>query len=233
MVTGRDVDLRTLCHSCRFACQQRMLKTFLGPDYSPPSEDGIVWQISIYQYTMLSTWCFEHSGDISSSLLVNLSHTHESWAGRNTWCGYVCSEFIYWALWRTMIRTKYFFVCSPDPFWLCSVPGVLSTLVTSVVFYSLTQATLISPVQDKTHVCRYVHSAFIHWALWRILMKTKYFFVRSPQAFWLCSALGVLSTLVTSVVLYSLNLSIKSWAWWNTCMWIYIYISTITIHYLF
>ena len=26
----------------------------------------------------LSTWCFEHSGDISCSLLVNLSHTDES-----------------------------------------------------------------------------------------------------------------------------------------------------------
>ena len=32
----------------------------------------------------LSTWCFEHSGDISYSLLVNPSHTNESWEGRNT-----------------------------------------------------------------------------------------------------------------------------------------------------
>ena len=32
----------------------------------------------------LSTWCFEHSGDISCSLLVNLSHTDESWKWRNT-----------------------------------------------------------------------------------------------------------------------------------------------------
>ena len=32
----------------------------------------------------LSTWCFEHSGDISCSLLVNPSHTDESWEGRNT-----------------------------------------------------------------------------------------------------------------------------------------------------
>ena len=32
----------------------------------------------------LSTWSFEHSGDISCSLLDNLSHTDESWAGRNT-----------------------------------------------------------------------------------------------------------------------------------------------------
>ena len=32
----------------------------------------------------LNTWCFEHSGDISCFLLVNLSHTDESWAGRIT-----------------------------------------------------------------------------------------------------------------------------------------------------
>ena len=32
----------------------------------------------------LSTWCFEHSGDISYSLLVNPSHTDESSEGRNT-----------------------------------------------------------------------------------------------------------------------------------------------------
>ena len=36
----------------------------------------------------LSTWCFEHSGDISCSLLVNPSYTEESWEGRNT-CMYI------------------------------------------------------------------------------------------------------------------------------------------------
>ena len=38
---GMDGGLSTLCHSCGFACQQRMLKTFLGPGYLP-SEDGVV-----------------------------------------------------------------------------------------------------------------------------------------------------------------------------------------------
>ena len=32
----------------------------------------------------LSTWYFEHSGDISCSVLVNLSHTDESWQRQNT-----------------------------------------------------------------------------------------------------------------------------------------------------
>ena len=31
-----------------------------------------------------STWCFEHSGDISCSALVDPSHTDESWKGGNT-----------------------------------------------------------------------------------------------------------------------------------------------------
>ena len=35
-------------------------------------------------FAKLSTWCFEHSGDISCSLLVNPSHTDEYWEGRNT-----------------------------------------------------------------------------------------------------------------------------------------------------
>ena len=38
----RDGSLSTLCHSCRFACQQRVLKTFRRPGYFQ-SEDGVVW----------------------------------------------------------------------------------------------------------------------------------------------------------------------------------------------
>ena len=34
-----DGGLSTLCHSCGFACQQRVLKTFPGPGYLR-SEDG-------------------------------------------------------------------------------------------------------------------------------------------------------------------------------------------------
>ena len=40
----------------------------------------------------LSTWCLEHSGNLSCSLLVNLIHTDESWEGRNTYlCIYKCA----------------------------------------------------------------------------------------------------------------------------------------------
>ena len=60
------------------------------------------------------------------------------------------------------MRTKYFFVRSPQAFWLSSAPGVLSTLVTLVVLYSLTLATLMSPGQDETRVFGYVRSEFIH-----------------------------------------------------------------------
>ena len=37
---GRDGGLSTLCHSCRFPCQQRVLKTFPGPGYLH-SKDGV------------------------------------------------------------------------------------------------------------------------------------------------------------------------------------------------
>ena len=39
---GRDGGLSTLYHSCEFACQQRVLKTFPGPGYLR-SEDAVVW----------------------------------------------------------------------------------------------------------------------------------------------------------------------------------------------
>ena len=55
------------------------------------------------------------------------------------------------------MRTKYLFVRSPQAFWQSSAPGVLSTLVTSVVLYSLTRATLMSPGQDKTRVYIYTN----------------------------------------------------------------------------
>ena len=42
MAIGKDGGLSTLCHSCGFACQQRVLKTFPGPGYLC-SKDGIVW----------------------------------------------------------------------------------------------------------------------------------------------------------------------------------------------
>ena len=38
---GRDGGLNTLCHGCKFACQQRVLKTFPGPGYLH-SGDGVV-----------------------------------------------------------------------------------------------------------------------------------------------------------------------------------------------
>ena len=45
-----------------------------------------------------STWCFEHFGDISCSVLVHPGHTDESWEGRNT------SLWIY-TLWIYSLRT--------------------------------------------------------------------------------------------------------------------------------
>ena len=42
----------------------------------------------------LSTRCFEHSADSSCSLLVNPSHTDESWEGRNT-CMWIYTLWTY------------------------------------------------------------------------------------------------------------------------------------------
>ena len=46
---------------------------------------------------------------------------------------------------------------TPEAFWQSSAPGPLSTLVTSVVLYSLTRSTLMSPGKDETHVCGQIY----------------------------------------------------------------------------
>ena len=45
----------------------------------------------------------------------------------------------------------------------------------------------MSPGQYETRVCGYVLFGFIDRALLRTLMRPKYVFVCSPQAFWLSS----------------------------------------------
>ena len=61
---------------------------------------------------------------------------------------YLRSAFINWALWRTLMRTGYFLFVHHTT----SILAKLSTLVTSVVLYSLTWATLMSPGKDETRV---------------------------------------------------------------------------------
>ena len=60
---GRDGGLSTLCHSCGFACQQRVLKTFPGPGYLH-SEDGVVWLwhplLNLYVYCIYLACMFSY-----------------------------------------------------------------------------------------------------------------------------------------------------------------------------
>ena len=43
---GKDGGLSTLCHSCGFACQQGLLKTFPGTGYLR-FKDGVVWHFLV------------------------------------------------------------------------------------------------------------------------------------------------------------------------------------------
>ena len=52
----------------------------------------------------------------------------------------------------TELSTKWIFVFMNYKLYI-----YLSTLVTSVVLYSLTPATLMSPWKDETHVCGYIY----------------------------------------------------------------------------
>ena len=46
---GSDGGLSTLCHSCRFSCQPRELKTFRASGFLY-SEDGVVWSLHALEY---------------------------------------------------------------------------------------------------------------------------------------------------------------------------------------
>ena len=61
-----------------------------------------------------------------------------------------------------LLSFNIFCLFTTQAFWQSSAPGALSTLVTTVVLYSLIQATLMSPGKDETCVCGYIPSEFIH-----------------------------------------------------------------------
>ena len=88
----RDGSLSTLCYSCGFACQQRVLKTFPGPGYLH-FEDGVVWLwhplVNLYIWLAISS-CYgtipmalgliERDGGLST--LCPLCHS----------CGFACQQ---------------------------------------------------------------------------------------------------------------------------------------------
>ena len=61
--------------------------------------------------TKLGTWCFEHSDDISCSLLVNPSHTDESWAGRNTCMWIYIYIYMYVYIYICVCVCVYIYIC--------------------------------------------------------------------------------------------------------------------------
>ena len=105
----------------------------------------------------LSTCCFEHSGDMRVSLLVNMRHSEYSWEGRNT-CLWIYALNLLkehsGEHWWVGLST------APQAFWQTSTPGALNTLVTSVVRYKLVPATLISPGKEETRACWYTLSIY-------------------------------------------------------------------------
>ena len=87
------------------------------------------------------------------ALNLFIEHFGENWSENNFFCSFA----------------------TPQAFWKSSAPGGLSILVTSVILYLSTQATLMSPGQEKTRVCRYIRSEFTPWPRWRTLIRTGYF----------------------------------------------------------
>ena len=89
MLIGRDGGLSTPCHSCGFACQHRVQKTFLGPGYLCSDDaltGGLIMaftgkSVYIYIYIYIYTNVTRYAGnntDLSSdsnilnALMVNI-----------------------------------------------------------------------------------------------------------------------------------------------------------------
>ena len=107
-IRGLVITGRTICHMFIYS-----LKFWKKPQYNLKLDINASFYICICSSTTsildeLTTWCFEHYGDISCSLLVNRSHTDESWAGRNT-CMWICiCIYIYIYIFNYLIKKHVF-----------------------------------------------------------------------------------------------------------------------------
>ena len=68
LLIRRDGGLSTLCLSYWFACQQRVLKTFLGPGYLCYQDGGVVWPWHFLVYIKDT----KYIQNLRSSLSINL-----------------------------------------------------------------------------------------------------------------------------------------------------------------
>ena len=102
----------------------------------------------------LSTWCFEHSGDISCSLLVNPSHNDESWEGRNT---------CLWIYYKYVHVHKYVYACV----FVCIYMGIIFVCI------------YLGTVSKNKHVQLFVFSLSCISCTYRKgkLQFKKYFFI--------------------------------------------------------
>ena len=197
MMSPGKVKTRVCGYICSEFIHWALWRTLMGTEYF----------LFIHYTTRIlvkfSTCCFEHSGDISSSLLVNLIHTDESLGGRNM-CLWIYTLWIYSL---STLENTIFFVHSPHHKYF----GKAQHLVLwALWWHQLFSTHWPEPhwwvLRRTKHVCWYIRSEFIHWAPWEHGWEQNIFcLLTTPQAFWQASARGDLSTLMTSVVLYSLT----------------------------
>ena len=111
---GRDGGLSTLCHSCGFACQQWVLKTFAGAGYLR-SDDEVVWLwhllVNLYIWLTISSYygsipltlgLVRRDGGLSTLChSCELAYQHVSWPWLSPLRGWgsltmaITSKFVY------------------------------------------------------------------------------------------------------------------------------------------
>ena len=108
MVIGRDGGLSIMCHSCGFACHQRVLKTFTHIAYLC-CKDGIVWVWHLY----VSLHIYRPSFCLAMAQAKNLVMI-----GRNGGLSFLCHSWKFACIQR-VIKTF------PGSSYLCFEDGIL------------------------------------------------------------------------------------------------------------
>ena len=148
----RDSGLRTLCHSCGFSCQQRVLETFSGLGFLQ-ADDGVVWlwHPLVNLYVWLTISCFYGSISLALALigrdggLGTLCHScglacHQKVLNTFAGSGYLHSEDGVVSLWHPVVNLYVWLTISscygPIPLALGLIvrDGGLSTLCHSCKF---------------------------------------------------------------------------------------------------
>ena len=141
-------------------------------------------------------------------------------------------EFLQWALWRTLIKTKYFLLVHHTTSHLANLNTWWFKHSGDISCFLLVKPRPYWWILGRAkHVSVDICSEFIHYPLWKKVLRTQYFlFVHNTT-----STLAKLSTWwfehsggIICFPLVNLSHAHESWEGRNMCLWIYVWICSLS-----